>query len=522
MIQNRIKNTIKHLFALSVIALMSSCSDNDSDVVTTFKIEGNPESIEISDDAIGLKTDGYLDRGTALRYVFRTNASWRVEIDDAESNSWLKIFPSEGKGDALFFVAADQNSMYDPRETNIRLIIDGQDEDIVIPVTQSGAAPKLQASQRVTVRSDGGQSTISVIANLEWTAEMVEEEGSDWLQITDITSSTIVLNATAREEDAPRTAHIALLCPPVPEKNDTITVVQYGPSIILYEDFEWLTGYPMVNSGQVNMWYDSKSAVRIDSWTDGELSNGWSCWTGTAVVDGTSSSNPTVYGGAIDNNGWAKLGRTSVNGNLASPRFATIGEKNKLDVKVSFVACPYVAPGSTSKSGAFDMNYLYVFVYGGGTIEDPNSEVNITNIAYVYNGDWETPFYASDYPDEASAATAKKAWRKASPKSDMNGTFPAKLFILENYPNSKFKDLQYYPYPLDCEEAKHELIIRGATENTQVVFQAGDWNDAWSGLANEEFTIVGKSGKTYTVQRAKKCNRVFIDNVVVRNLDAAN
>lgn len=510
------------VFALMPLVALAfaACSDDDNDVVAPeLIIEGQPASIEFAPDAYGVTTDGYIDRDNAVRYAVRSNTRWHVEVDE-ESTEWVKIFPKDSNdGDAYFFVGVKENKRFDPRSANIRLVIEGQEAEVItIPVNQTGAAPKLQASRRISLTSGEGKTTVNVIANLDWTAEIIDDPETDWIRISDITESSIILDAAAHRIDDPRSARIALLCPRVPEKNDTLTVIQYGPSIILYEDFDWLGRYAM--SG--NTWYSTSGTQRMDSWSDGELANGWSSWTGTAIVGGNTSSNCTVYGGSINGNGWVKLGRTSVNGNIVSPRFVIIGDGNKKDVKVSFDACPYVASGTKSKSSAYDSNRLYVFVYGGGEIEGINSSVKISDIKYAYNANWETPFDAADYPDASSPADAKKKWYMAEPKSDMNGMHPAILYTLSNYPNSKYTKIKFYSDPLYCDEAHHEFVIRNATANTQVVFQAGEWNDTWADYPNETIDIVDLAGKQHSVPYAVKCNRVFIDNVIVRDLNAVD
>lgn len=502
---------------------VTGCSENDIAVTPEFMIEGTPESIEFTCAASGLTSDGYLkrdpdddkDTNYARRFTFRSNSSWTIDIDESSSD-WLLVFPREGKGDAYVAVAVTENTRFDPRSTDLVINVNGKETPIVIPINQGGAEAKLQVPSRVTLTATGGKTNVNIISNIGWTAEKVDDEGAEWLNLVGTEETYLTVEATSRDVDEPRTARVAVLCPQVPEKNDTITFIQYGPSIIMYEDFESLN-YPM----NPDTYYSTSGSQRMDSWTDNELSNGWSCWTGTAVVDGTSSSNCTVYGVTIHGNSSAKLGRTSVNGNLASPRLAAIGEGNSMDVKVSFQACPYVATGSAKKSSAYDTNRLYVFVYGGGTIENVNSSVTIGDIHHVYNGNWETPFHASDYPDAEAAATAKKAWRKAAPKADMPGKYDAMLYELTNYPNSKYVTVKFYDEPLLNDAANHEFIVRGATANTQIVFQAGEWNDTWSGAANVEIDIVDLEGTTHTVPYAIKCNRVFIDNVIVRDLNAA-
>lgn len=520
-------HNFKHLIccvALTGALWLTGCKEDEVVLDPTFLIEGSPESFDFTCEASGVTAEGYLkrepeddtDKNVARRFTIRTNSSWTIDVDK-EASDWVIVFPKEGKGDAYVSLAVFENKRFDPRSCTLTININGMDTPVSIPVNQGGAAAQLQIPSRVTLTATGGTTNINLVSNIGWTAEKINDEGSEWLKLVGYDQSQLTVEASAREIDEPRTARVAVLCPQVPEKNDTITFIQYGPSIILYEDFESLN-YPMTGDA----YYSTVGSQRMDSWTDNELANGWSCWTGTSVVGGSASSNATVYGVTIHGNSSAKLGRTSVNGNLASPRLAPIGEGKSMDVKVSFQACPYVATGSAKKSSAYDTNKLYVFVYGGGSIEGVNSSVTIGDIHHVYNGDWENAFHASDYPDAETAAAAKKAWRKAQPKPDMPGKYDAILYRLENYPNSKYVKVKFYDEPLLNDVARHEFIIRGATAHTQIVFQAGEWNDTWADVANSTIDLVDLEGTTHNVPYAIKCNRVFIDNVIVRDMNAIN
>jgi hypothetical protein len=98
----------------------------------------------------------------------------------------------------------------------------------------------------------------------------------------------------------------------------------------------------------------------------------------------------------------------------------------------------------------------------------------------------------------------------------MAGVYKVKKFTLVNYPNSKLQDVWYYNNPLDCEEAKCEFQIKGATANTQIILFGGGYDNELYGKTQSKYTITGLSGKEYTGTYADNINRIFVDNIVAK------
>lgn len=479
------------VFAAMAVA---GCSDDDATVDPQFRIEGDISAISQSCDAVGVGSAGYIDRSSALKYVVRSNTHWTVKPTDPDAD-WVVIHPNEGWADGTFYVGLKENEHFDPRSTSIQIEVDGEATPRTIPVAQGGAEPYIKMSNSVTVNGAGGASSLAISANIGWTCELLDPDNG-WLSIASFDETSITINAQRREEDAPRSTDIAIICPQVPEVNGTITVTQFGPSVIFYEDFEWLGNYATNGT-----WYDSSSPKAITSWTMAQYKMGWTSWIGT-------SNTTNVYGGSLDGNGWLKLGKTNYCGNAVSPALVNIGAGNTVDIDVSMVACPYVSGGNTTTNpGNHDVNNLYVGVYGPGEVVGADFEVVVDGVVYVANGNWQREIGADEAPEDYFMG-------EAAP--DMVGTYKVKKFVLVNYPNSKNTHVWFYPDPLNCPEAECNLKVRGATADTHIIIFGGGYDDDLYGIAQTKYTITGLDGKEYTGTYADNINRVFVDNVVVK------
>ncbi|MDE7442842.1 MAG: hypothetical protein K2M65_01615, partial [Muribaculaceae bacterium] len=340
------------------------------------------------------------------------------------------------------------------------------------------------------------KTSLGVNANVDWTCSLVEDPANDWLRIVSYNRTSIILESTRREEDAPRSTQIAITSELAPEVNTTITVIQYGPSIVFYDDFEWLAGYATDNT-----WYDANSPKNMKSWTIEQLQHGWTSWAG-------ASKNINVYGGSVNGNGWLKLGKTNYTGTAVTPPLSSLEDGVETDVEVSFLACPYTSGGNTTTNpGNHDQSIVLVGIYGPGEIVNPDTEVVVKGLTGICNANWMRD------PEEGEEL---EAYITGEPVANINGTYPVKKFTLVNYPNSKLQDVWLYPEPLNCPEAECSFMVKGVTNKTQIVIFGGGWDDALNGLAAEKYNITGISGKTYTGNFQPNINRLFIDNFMVK------
>lgn len=495
-------NKFKLMSIMAIPAMMATvaltgCKDDDTVIDPTITLETGPTEINLGPEAMGMAASGYLDRTKALKYVVRSNAHWTLELE-GENTDWVQIHPHEGNGDGIFMVAAEENGEFLGRALNLIIHLEGQSTPITIPVTQRGAEPYVSVSKNITINGVGGTTSLAVKANVDWTCSLVPDPENDWLTLVSSSRESIVIDATRRMVDAPRTAQIAIASELAPEVADTINLIQYGPSVIFYDDFEWLSNYTTDGT-----WYDASSPKNMKSWSLDQLKHGWTSWAGP-------SASVNVYGGSVKGNGWLKLGKTNYTGTAVSPRLTSLDDGVTTDVTVSFVACPYTSGGNTTTNpGNHDQSIVYIGIYGPGEIVDANDVVNVKGLTGICNANWERD--PAEGEDMATYITGEAV-------PGINGQYPVKKFTLVNYPNSKLQDVWLYPDPLDCPEAQCELTVRGVTNKTQIIIFGGGWDDQLNGIPAEKYTITGISGKTYTGNYQPNINRLFIDNFMVKML----
>lgn len=82
---------------------------------------------------------------------------------------WLHVTPTGGSGNATIEISADENTDTEPRSTTVTISADGCD-DVVITVTQAGAAAKLEADQSsLELDAAGTAKSVNVYSNKDWT-----------------------------------------------------------------------------------------------------------------------------------------------------------------------------------------------------------------------------------------------------------------------------------------------------------------------------------------------------------------
>lgn len=146
-----------------------------------------------------------------------------------------------------------------------------------------------------------------------------------------------------------------------PSANIDIQVVQAAGSVIMQEDFSWLT-YGQLD-GVIDPPYTTDRQKRIDLWTDDEKAHGWT----STIVGNGGGDTPLVYACY----GYVKLGKTSWAGDLISPK---LNLQEATDVTVTFKAMGYISAG-----GAKDDNVLYISVIGPGTVQTESNPFIIDN-----------------------------------------------------------------------------------------------------------------------------------------------
>ncbi len=310
---------------------LSSCQDDEQDTETAyFNIEGDPAGLSVSASS------------TTQSYVVRSNRSW--QIVEQEEADWVRALPGEGEDDGIFSFEIAANSSFETRTVNYAILVDGTQQSI-FPVEQASSVPYITIKDMdagITILADGGQATISVTANTNWTYSL---EQADWLSEVSVGASQIVLLATVNNSAA-RSAVLTITAVEYPDVSQSITLTQAPGSVLLNENFSWLAYGSAV-------FYTTTGETRYDVWTSEEQNHGWTSSTNT--TDG-SGGTPLVYA----RQGFVKLGKTGYGGDLITPQLSFNGTVN---LNVTFKAVPYMTAAGTQ-----DNNTLNISLIGPGTL----------------------------------------------------------------------------------------------------------------------------------------------------------
>jgi hypothetical protein len=375
-----------------------------------FTIEGEPTGISVSPAAF------------TQAYTVRSNRPWKVVAKG--NDTWARAYPEEGDLDGIFKIIVGKNNIFEPRSMNFAFVVNGEELPVLFRVDQEEAVPYLTLSpSSVSVSAGGGLVTINVDANMEWTYDV---DDPTWQTEESLTETSITL----RIRGATGTRQALLTVTPVEPEYAALamSVLIRQTDAILDEYFEWLHYGSLVT-------HNTTGETRYDAWTAEEKARGW-----TVTNIASSGTDQPTYA----RQEFVKLGRTSIGGDLISPKFIAInGTRN---VEVSFKACAYVsAAANASGGGNVDLNELNIEVLGSGTI---------TSVVKV-GGQDSTPLGGREGPNDGdiTAAGAK--------------------FHIGNYPNTNAMEHGVNYNVWAPELAERSFVITGATADTQIRFIAG-------------------------------------------------
>lgn len=378
------RHTAVVLFVLFLFSLaIAGCSDDDSvSGDPYFSIEENPTGLSAS---VG---------GVTKSYVVRSNRPWQIVAQG--DGDWARAFPAEGKDDGIFKFIVGKNPTFDARVMNFAFVVDGEEQPVLFRIEQAPTVPNIaikDADLGIAVQSAGGDASVTVTATVAWT---VSVEDNDWLTAEKISDTGIRLTAQ-KNMAGRRSVTLTVMSPEFPELDQEVVITQLPGSILLQEDFSWLAYGSAVT-------YDTNGETRFDLWTQAERDHGW---TSTPVA--ASGNQPIVYA----RQGFIKLGKTAVGGDIISPKMDIDGTKN---IKVTFKAAAYISAG-----GAVDDRILKVFALGAGT----------TSVSQ---------------------------------------------FTIDNIPNSQAQDGSGIVNNIWADDRAYSFTITGATADTQVKFLGNDYN----------------------------------------------
>lgn len=292
----------------------------------------------------------------------RSNCSWNI-VSKTEDADWVRPFPEEGDKDGRFKLIVKANETFAIRSAQFAMVVDNVEYPVLLNVSQEAAVPNISVgdgSGTVKVASDAGQTSITSKANVAWTC-VVDEAATSWLQVVSISEDGMIYLQVEKNTGVERTGILHCISEEQPSANIDIQVVQAAGSVIMQEDFSWLT-YGQLD-GVIDPPYTTDRQKRIDLWTDDEKAHGWT----STIVGNGGGDTPLVYACY----GYVKLGKTSWAGDLISPK---LNLQEATDVTVTFKAMGYISAG-----GAKDDNVLYISVIGPGTVQTESNPFIIDN-----------------------------------------------------------------------------------------------------------------------------------------------
>lgn len=378
------------LFILLVAVLTACKDDTESKGELFFNIEGSPTGFNVGAEG-----------STSPNYIVRSNRSWKIVAQ--EEIDWVRAFPDEGEDDGIFRFIVEENQTFDPRTVNFAFVVEGMEQPVLFRIEQESNVPYIiidKASEGVNIPASGGEVTIDINANVDWTYSL---DGDGW--IIDHNSTETQIKITAPENTGVlRSLTLLVTSPSYPSLSAQIIVTQSPGTVILEEDFNWL------NYGNI-IPYETGGETRYDLWTPEEKGRGW-----TSTLNPHSNDTP-LYARP----GFVKLGKTNYGGDLISPKLTGIeGTKN---VKVTFKAAAYLS----ATGSVVDSRVLNIFILGAGT---PSTDIimveNVPNTRPqdqegIVNDIWDP---ARAFSFTITGATSETQIRFLGKSFDLRGEVP--------------------------------------------------------------------------------------------------
>lgn len=375
------------LALLATCALaFQSCDDDEPSGPTSFGIEGDPSGL----------TSGV--EGKTESFVVRANGDW--QIVQKEAGDWVKIFPDEGKDDGIFKITVSKNEGFEQRVMNLAFVVNGEEQPVLFRIEQDANVPYITLGDKITVPSAGGDFDVPVTSNVTWSYTLSDDA---WLTEVATAPDKVTLNGAVNNGPI-RSVTMTVTADDYPGVSASIILEQSPGSVILEEDFSWLTYGNVVP-------YTTTGETRYDLWTEEEKARGW-------------ESTPNEFSGDTPlyaRPGFVKLGKTNYGGDLISPKLSSIEGTKKL--KVTFKAVAYVSSGGT----VIDDRVLRVEALNAGTTSVSVIMVeNVPNTKAEDDAGIENDIWAEDraFSFEVTGATAETQIRFLGKAFDLRGETP--------------------------------------------------------------------------------------------------
>ena len=276
------------LFALPLMTMMAACSgDNlDTDLASKDKL--------IVPDAVDIVAGA-----ASQTFEVTANCGWTI----TPQNSWIVVAPMVGNGSSTVTVTPDAN--YSTASKTGSIIITSDDGvSRLITVNQApGQADLKLTPESIEFTWEGGQRTISVICNTEWSIELTGDHS--WLsvpaeELTGNGNATIHLVAIRNENNyQERTAQVVVTAKGQKDEVKTATVVMHSRNGVIRNVTQPQDFTCFASTREIKFYSNSPWSASISETANAYFNNGFSVIAGDRCTSEAELQSIIV---AVDDN----------------------------------------------------------------------------------------------------------------------------------------------------------------------------------------------------------------------------
>lgn len=151
-----------------------------------------------------------------ISYDIRSNRDWRIEVENPETDSWLKIYPAEGKLDGRVKFLCEDNDNLTERSTNVYFYYaDGTLAEPMLTVRQKANVEHIDVyvngseATRASASTAAASFDVTIRANVPYYYKSETDWPEEWFRLTENSQDTFTLNIDRFDsEDGKREGYI--------------------------------------------------------------------------------------------------------------------------------------------------------------------------------------------------------------------------------------------------------------------------------------------------------------------------
>lgn len=136
-----------------------------------------------------------------ISYDIRSNRDWRIEVENPETDSWLKIYPAEGKLDGRVKFLCEDNDNLTERSTNVYFYYaDGTLAEPILTVRQKANVEHIDLyvngseATRASASTAAASFEVAIRANVPYYYKSETDWPEEWFRLTENAQDTFTLN----------------------------------------------------------------------------------------------------------------------------------------------------------------------------------------------------------------------------------------------------------------------------------------------------------------------------------------